>query len=109
MEYYKLSLHQFVFRTIISELGQPSLKDSFLKKMSRDLTLNWLNPWFRNIFQNGCPNSVFFSPAKPPDCYWPVPPEAASAVISESSRKYPQVNEYLCFCLIPPISCKWGY
>ena len=94
-DYHKLKTHPFKFRTIIFELGQPDLKDSFLDKMSRDLTLNWINPWFRKIFQNGCPQSVFFS-SNPPSCGWPggwpVPPLAASAVISERSRKYPQVK-----------------
>lgn len=94
-EYHKLKSYVFKFRTILFELGQPSLKDSFLDKMSKDLTLNWINPWFRKIFANGCPQSVFLS-NNPPGCGWPggwpIPPMAPSAVISERSRKYPQVK-----------------
>jgi len=82
----------FQYRTIVVELDQPLLENSFLRKMSKDLVLNWQNPWFRSVYKFGCPGYIFYDPRrKPLDCYFPLDSNMVSAVIKGFRKKYPQV------------------
>ena len=83
----------FFYRTIITKLKQPLLENSFIKDMKSSFDINWLNPWIRKIFESEgfCPMKIFLSKDKPPNCKYPLFGSMASAVISETHSKYPQV------------------
>ncbi|XP_066925369.1 metabotropic glutamate receptor 3-like [Clytia hemisphaerica] len=83
----------FYYRTIVTKLKQPLLNDSFIKDMQYSFDINWDNPWIRKIFERSmlCPEKVLKSKDKPPTCMFRLPERMASAVISGTRSKYPQV------------------